>query len=93
MNGWPPDKVGFQWAAQTTLAAALMCSPRLPHRTLSSGPEVGFRPQLGLSRHRMPQERSAASRQGLRGLRADLDTECLASVPGSLIHQTTPHHE
>lgn len=78
MSGWPLDKVVFQWAAQTMLAAALVCSPRLPHGTLGSGPGVGFRSQLGLGRHRMPQERAAASRQGLRGLRADLDTKCLA---------------
>lgn len=57
--------MAFPWAAPTTLAAAPLCSPRLPRGTLGSGPGVGFCSQLGLGRHRMPQERAAASRQGL----------------------------
>lgn len=32
-------------------------------------------------------------RQGLRGLRADLDTECLASVPVSPDTSDHPHHK
>lgn len=91
VSRWPPGKVGFQQAAQTTLAAAPARSPTLPHGTLGSVPGVGSALSWVWAGTGCPRrgQRPAGEASEARG--PTWTPRAWRQCPAACMHQTTPH--
>ena len=94
--GWlsrgPPGKVGFQQAAQTTLAAAPARSHTPPQGTLGSVPGVGSALGWVWAGTGCPRRGQQPAGEASEARGPTWTPRAWRQCPADCMHQTTPHH-